>query len=82
MQIIATTDFHFGLGNGAEIIQRGDSLTPPGTGQMNVREHAQSLINCGSCCTPEDWPKIQARTEAGYQWAKAEVARLNKLRKA
>lgn len=77
MQIIATTDFHFGNGSAAEIIRRGDSFTPPGTGQMNAREHAQSLINCGSCCTPEDWPKVQARTEAGYQWAMAEVARMN-----
>lgn len=81
MQIVATTDFHFGLGNSAEIIHRGTHFTPPGTGQMNVRDHAQSMINQGSCCTPEDWPKIQARTQAGYDWAKDEVARLNALRR-
>lgn len=81
MQIVAITDFHFGLGNSEEIIQRGQAFTPPGTGQMNRQDHARSLITQGSCCTPEDWPKIEARTQAGHDWAKAEIARLNARRR-
>ncbi len=81
MQIIATTDCHFGTGNAAEVLRRGDSFTPPGTGQMNAHEHAQSMINQGAACLPSDWAKIEARTQDGYDWARAEVARLNKLRR-
>lgn len=77
MQLVAMTDFHFGLREAAEIIHRGDTFTPLGTGAMNAREQAQSLIRVGSCCAPEDWPKLRDRTEANYAWAKAEVARLN-----
>lgn len=77
MQIVAMTDFYFGQGSREEIIRRGDSFTPPGTGVMNAYEQAQSLINGGTCCHVDDWPKRKAASQAGYDWAKAEVARLN-----
>lgn len=77
MQLIAVSDFHHGLREGAEVLRRGDTFTPAGTGTMNAAEHARSLINCGSCCTFEDWPKLKDKTQAGYDAAKAEVQRLN-----
>jgi hypothetical protein len=82
MHIIAITDCHFGTGNAAEVLRRGDSFTPPGTDQMYANEHAQSLINQGAACLPSDWAKVEAKTQTGYDWASAEVARLNKLRRA
>lgn len=81
MQVVAITNFYFGLGSDEEVIQRGQFFTPPGTGQMNRVDHAKSLIAQGSCCIPEDWPKIEARTQAGWDWARAEVARMNASRR-
>lgn len=79
MQIVAIHNFHFGLGNSAEILQRGDTFSPPGTGPMNAIEQAQSLIRNGCACLPEDWPNRQAKTEPGHEWAAAEVDRMNRL---
>lgn len=75
MQIVATTDFHLGLREAAEVIYRGTTFTPPGTGIMSSADQARSLINTGTCCLPSDWEKVQKRTQAGYDWAKAETAR-------
>ena len=77
MQLIAISDFHFGAGAAAEVLRRGDTFKPPGTGPMNALEHARSLVRSGMCCTVEDWAKIEGKTQAAYDWAKAEVDRLN-----
>lgn len=77
MQIVALTAFHFGLRQDEEIIHRGTTFAAPGTGIMSAREHAQSLIRSGMCCAPEDWAKREAKTQAGHDWATAEVARLD-----
>lgn len=77
MQIVATYDFHFGLRDKAEVLQRGDHFTPPGTGVMNAAEHARSLISRGAAVTPEQWAKRKPEGDNGAAWAKAEVDRLN-----
>ena len=77
MQIVAITNFHFGLGEAAEIIHRGTTFAAPGTGIMNAAEHARSLIRSGMCCAVSDWPKIEGKTQARHDWATAEVAKLD-----
>lgn len=75
MQIVATTDFHWGLYDKAEIIYRGTTFAPEGSGVMSAKDQAMMLLKHGTCCLPSDWPKVQEKTEEGYQWAKAETAR-------
>ena len=77
MQVVALASFHIGLGAAEEIIQRGDTFRTQGTGVMNAREVAQNLIRGGNACLPEDAEKLLARTKAGWDWAQAEVARMN-----
>lgn len=60
MQIMATCDFHFGQGDKAEVIYAATKFSPPGTGTMNVEEHARSLIKSG-VALPLDHPKIAER---------------------
>jgi hypothetical protein len=81
MQVTALYDMHFGHGNSAEVIHRGTTFSPPGTGQMNAREHAQSLIHQGACCAEEDFARLNAKREAGAKWAVGEVARLTTIRR-
>lgn len=81
MRLIATADFHYGPPgpHDAEgpVVRRGDEFTVHGTGVANAAEVAKRLMSTGLAVTPEDWPKAQARTQAGYDWARAEVARMN-----
>ncbi len=77
MQIVAKCNLHLGLRNDEEIIHRGQTFTPPGTGIMNVAEHARSLINSGMCCAPSDFAKYESKSQAGHEWALAEVAKRN-----
>jgi len=77
MQIVALSNFHFGLRETAEIIHRGTTFAAPGTGHMNAREHSLSLIRTGMCCSVEEWAKREAKTQAGFEWALAEVAKLD-----
>lgn len=82
MQITAKCNFHLGLRNDEEIIHRGQTFTPPGTGIMNAAEHARSLINTGMCCAPSDFAKYESKSEAGHAWALGEVAKLDAERAA
>ena len=77
MQLVAVTDFNFGLRDSAETIRRGDTFTATGTGVSNATEHGRALIGNGVACNPNDWAKVQEKTQAGYDWAKLEVAKLN-----
>lgn len=83
MRLIATADFHYGPAgtHDAEtpVIHRGDEFTVHGTGTANAAEVAQRLTSTGLAVTPEDWPKAQARTQPGYDWARAEVERMNRV---
>ena len=49
-----------------------NEFQPHGTGIMNSAEHGRSLIRSGACCAAEDWPKLEAKTKAGAEWAKAQ----------
>jgi hypothetical protein len=60
MKLVATCDFYFGLRDREEVLRAGDEFTPPGTGVMNVAEHAKSLIGQG-CALPPDHPKLAER---------------------
>lgn len=61
VNIIATYDFRFGLGNNCEIIRKGDDFDPPATFSMSRDEHARSLINSGAAMTPDLWAKRKAK---------------------
>jgi hypothetical protein len=52
MKLVATCDFYFGLRDREEVLRAGDEFTPPGTGVMNVAEHAKSLIGQGCALPP------------------------------
>jgi hypothetical protein len=73
VKLVATCDFHFGQGNSAEVLQTGDEFTPPGTGAMNVAEHAASLIRQG-VALPPDHKKLAKRIE-NFRKVQAIVAR-------
>ena len=72
MKLVALYDQHHGLRDKAEIIHRGTEFHAPGTDIMNSAEHGRSLIRSGACCAAEDWPKLEAKTKAGAEWAKAQ----------
>lgn len=80
MELVALYDFVHGPEHDREIIHRGTRFTAKGTGVANAREHGQAYIKRGTACTPEDWPKLRDRTQAGWDWAQAEVARMNEGR--
>ena len=86
MRLIATTDFHYGPTgpHDAEtpVLHRGDEFTVHATGTANAAEVAKRLTSTGLAVTPEDWPKAQARTQAGYDWARAEVDRMNRVQRS
>lgn len=69
MNIVATYDHFLDLGSGSELVLRGQTVNPPGTGRMSRDERARSLIRQGAAVLPEAWPKIQSRTEANVQAA-------------
>jgi hypothetical protein len=51
---IATYDFWFGKGQNEELVLRGEEVICPGTGAMNAREHAASLVRQGAAVWPDD----------------------------
>lgn len=73
MKLVALYDQHHGLRDKAEIIHRGTGFHAPGTGIMNSAEHGRSLIRSGACCAAEDWPKLEAKTQPGYDWAASQL---------
>lgn len=82
MQLVALANFHFGTGNAAEILQRGDRFAAQGNGIMNAREVGANYLRDRYACIPEDADKMLAKTQPGWDWAQAEVARMNKLRRS
>lgn len=52
MNIIATYDQFLDLGSGQELVLRGQTFVPPGTGIMNRADHARSLIRQGAAVLP------------------------------
>jgi hypothetical protein len=64
MKIVATYDMTLNLGSGPEHVLRGQEFSAHGTGKMNSREHAASLIGQGAAVLPEAWEKHRGKTEA------------------
>lgn len=81
MNLIATCDFFYGppgpYDAEAPVLRRGDDFRARASFSASADENGQPLIRQGCAVEPKDWPKHQAKSEAGWQWAQAEVARLN-----
>jgi len=56
------------------------TFTTRGTGIMNASEVGQILIRDGNACLPENAEKCLSKSQAAWDWARAEVALLDAMR--
>jgi hypothetical protein len=85
MQLIARYDFRYGprgrMDAEQEVIRRGDAFTPVATFHASAVEAGQHLIANGVAVMPEVWAKRKPQADAGWDWAKSEVAARNEGRR-
>lgn len=80
-RLIATTDFHYGkpgrMDAEGPIVRRGEEFEVLPSFTASAAEVAGFMTERKIAVPEADWPKLKAKTQAGWDWAQAEVARLN-----
>ncbi len=83
-RLIATTDIYYGrpgpMDREPPIVRRGEEFEVLPTSQASATEQAEFLTERKVGVPEADWPKLKAKTQASWDWAQAEVARMNAAR--